>query len=361
MRENLKRKFALATCLFFTSIGSLLTAQAQTWEVTGIVTSADDGEPVVGASVLVNGANIGSVTDLNGKFNLTNVPSSAKTLHVSYVGLIAQDVAIKSGLLRVVLQSDARLLNEVVITALGISREKKALGYAVSEVSGDEMLKARGGVNNPINSLQGKVAGLQIIGGSGLMGGSSKVLIRGVSSISGNNQPLFVIDGVPIEGTDYNSIDTQRGAGGFDYGNLIQDINPDDIDNISVLKGPNASALYGSRANNGVVMITTKKGKADEKYGVTFNSSVGFETVNKLPKMQKLYGGGYGGVFEEAEINGQTYNYADMYTDESWGPKYEGQTYLSWYDLAKWEVNGKKGNPTTSVWQTPAHDIDDFF
>ncbi|KAA6339557.1 TonB-dependent receptor SusC [termite gut metagenome] len=222
MRENLKRKFALATCLFFMSIGGLLTAQAQTWEVTGIVTSADDGEPIVGASVLVNGTNIGSVTDLNGRFNLTNVPGSAKTLHASYVGLIAQDVAIKSGLIRIVLQPDAKLLNEVVVTALGISREKKALGYAVSEVSGDEMLKARGGVNNPINSLQGKVAGLQIIGGSGLMGGSSKVLIRGVSSISGNNQPLFVIDGVPIEGADYNSTDTQRGAGGFDYGNLIQ-------------------------------------------------------------------------------------------------------------------------------------------
>ncbi|KAA6326157.1 TonB-dependent receptor SusC, partial [termite gut metagenome] len=132
-------------------------------------------------------------------------------------------------------------------------------------------------------------------------------------------------------------------------------------ENISVLKGPNASALYGSRANNGVVMITTKKGKAGEGYGVTFNSSVGLETVNKLPKMQKLYGGGYGGLFEKIEINGQKYDYADMYTDESWGPKYEGQTYISWYDLAKWEQNGKKGNPTTSIWQTPVHDFNDFF
>ncbi|WP_350456472.1 SusC/RagA family TonB-linked outer membrane protein, partial [Macellibacteroides fermentans] len=142
-------------------------------------------------------------------------------------------------------------------------------------------------------------------------------------------------------------------------GNLIQDLNPDDIENISVLKGPNASALYGSRATNGVVMITTKKGKKGEGYGVTFNSSLGFEVVNKMPKMQKLYGGGYG--FETVKINGKEYQYPDMATDESWGDKYEGQEILSWYDLAKWEAGGKVGNPTTSKWQTPANDIDSFF
>lgn len=336
-------------------------AVAQTSKVTGVVTSADDGEPVVGASILVKGTTMGTITGIDGDFEISNIPASAKTLVVSFVGMVTQEVAIKTGNMRIVLQSDAKTLDEVVVTAMGISREKKALGYAMTEVKGDELLKARGGVSNPVNALQGKVAGLQISSGSGSMGGSSKILIRGVSSISGNNQPLFVIDGVPVEGGDFNSTNTQRGGGGYDYGNLVQDINPDDIENISVLKGASASALYGSRANNGVVMITTKKGKKDEGLGVSFTTSIGFEVVNKLPKMQKLYGGGYGSDFEQVTINGKTYNYPDYATDESWGPKLEGQEVLSWYDLAKWEAGGKVGDPTTSKWVAPAHDIDDFF
>jgi TonB-dependent SusC/RagA subfamily outer membrane receptor len=147
---------------------------------------------------------------------------------------------------------------------------------------------------------------------------------------------------------------------GYDYGNLVQDLNPDDIENISVLKGPNASALYGSRGTNGVIMITTKKAKKSDGYGVTFNSSVGLEVVNKLPKMQKLYGGGYYG-FKYIDINGKSYLYPDMATDASWGDKYEGQEFVSWLDLAKWEDSGKVGNPTTSKWNAPKHDIDDFF
>ena len=345
------------TFLFLCLLIGIGLATAQTREITGSVISAEDDQPVIGASVIVKGTTTGTVTDYDGKFSLS-VPSAAKTLVISYIGMAAQEVAIAPNV-RVLLKADTQNLDEVVVTALGISREKKALGYAVSEVKGDEMLKARGGVSNPINALQGKVAGLQIQGGAGSMGGSSKVIIRGVKSISGNNQPLFVIDGVPIEGTDFNSTNAARGAGGYDYGNLIQDLNPDDIENISVLKGPNASALYGSRATNGVVMITTKKGKKGEGYGVTFNSSLGFEVVNKMPKMQKLYGGGYG--FETVKINGKEYQYPDMATDESWGDKYEGQEILSWYDLAKWEAGGKVGNPTTSKWQTPANDIDSFF
>ncbi len=345
------------TFLFLCLLIGIGLATAQTREITGSVISAEDDQPVIGASVIVKGTTTGTVTDYDGKFSLS-VPSAAKTLVISYIGMAAQEVAIAPNV-RVLLKADTQNLDEVVVTALGISREKKALGYAVSEVKGDEMLKARGGVSNPINALQGKVAGLQIQGGAGSMGGSSKVIIRGVKSISGNNQPLFVIDGVPVEGSDFNSTDAARGAGGYDYGNLIQDLNPDDIENISVLKGPNASALYGSRATNGVVMITTKKGKKGEGYGVTFNSSLGFEVVNKMPKMQKLYGGGYG--FETVKINGKEYQYPDMATDESWGDKYEGQEIVSWYDLAKWEAGGKVGNPTTSKWQTPANDIDSFF
>ncbi len=353
----MKRKLMLLLTCLFVGIG---LATAQTQKVTGTVISEEDGLPVVGASILVKGTTVGTITDIDGNFTLSSVPTSAKVLQVSYIGMQSQEVAIKPSV-KVILKSDAKALDEVVVTALGISREKKSLGYSVSEVKGDELLKSRGGVSNPVNALQGKVAGLQIAGGSGNMGGSSKVLIRGVSSLSGNNQPLFIVDGVPIEGSDYNSADTQRGAGGYDYGNLIQDINPDDIESLSVLKGANASALYGSRASNGVIMITTKKGKKGEGYGVTFSSSVGFEVVNKLPQMQRLYGGGYGSTFEQVSINGKVYNYPDYATDESWGPKYEGQSVLSWYDLAKWEAGGQVGDPTTSIWQAPKHDIEDFF
>lgn len=347
------------TYLFLCLVLGIGLVSAQTTSVKGVVISADDNEPIIGASVLAKGTTVGTVTDYEGAFTL-NVPSSAKVLVISYIGMTTQEVAVSPNI-RVILQSDTQNLDEVVVTALGISREKKALGYSVSEVKGDEMLKARGGVSNPINSLQGKVAGLQISGGSGSMGGSSKILIRGVSSLSGNNQPLFVVDGVPIEGTDYNDSETARGAGGYDYGNLVQDINPDDIESISVLKGPNASALYGSRATNGVIMITTKKGNKKEGYGVTFNSSVGFEVVNKLPKMQKLYGGGSKTNFEQVTINGKTYNYPEYKTDESWGPKLDGQQVLSWYDLAKWEAGGKVGDPTTSSWSPSKSDIRDFF
>lgn len=356
------------TFLIFCLFASIGFTVAQTVKVTGTVISDEDGQAIIGASISVRGhANLGTITDMDGKYSI-EVPSSAKTLIISYVGMNSAEIPISNKHTTTVLQSNLAL-DEVVVTALGISREKKALGYAVSEVSGDEMMKARGGVSNPINALQGKVAGLQIAGGSGSMGGSSKVLIRGVSSISGNNQPLFIVDGVPIEGSGFSDagsagssqLNTARGGGGYDYGNLIQDINPDDIANISVLKGPNASALYGSRANNGVIMITTKKGDKSEGYGVSFNSSVGFEVVNKLPKMQKLYGGGGGNEFSEVTINGQKYNYPDYATDESWGPKYEGQTILSWYDLAKWETAGKTGNPTTSRWKASDNDIESFF
>lgn len=170
-----------------------------------------------------------------------------------------------------------------------------------------------------------------------------------------------MIDGVPIEGADFNSTNTARGAGGYDYGNLIQDINPDDIESISVLKGPNASALYGSRATNGVVMVTTKRGKIGAGLGVSFNSSVGFEKVSKLPIRQNEYGGGGSMTLGKVTINGVEYLFPGYNVDESWGLRYEGQQVLSWYDLAKWEEKGKVGNPTTSEWRAPKNDIEEFF
>lgn len=349
-----RRIVLFLTCLFF-SIGLAL---AQNKRVSGTVVD-ENGEPVIGATVHVKGTTIGVSTDAQGKYSI-QVPQNGKSLIISLIGSQTKEVSTQDNQ-KIVLVNDSKALNEVVVTALGITREKKALGYSVSDVSSDELTKSRGGLSNPVTALQGKVAGLQIASGSGNMGGSAKILIRGANSISGNNQPLFIVDGVPIEGTSYNSTDTQRGAGGYDYGNLIQDINPDDIDNISILKGPNAAALYGSRAANGVIMITTKRGTKAQGYGITFNTGINLEVVNKLPKLQKLYGGGGSESFDAVTINGTTYNYPDLATDESWGPKYEGQTVLGWYDLAKWEANNKSGNPTTSTWQTPKNDFNKFF
>ena len=367
-----KRLLVFLACMFL----SLGMAMAQI-RVSGTVTSSDDGEPVVGASILVQGTKTGTVTDVDGNFQLT-APEGSE-LKVSYLGMKTKNVKAAASL-KIVLQSDNRTLDDVVVTALGVSREKKALGYAVSEVKGSDLIKSRGGVSNPVNALQGKVAGLQISSSSGSMGGSSKIIIRGASSLSGNNQPLFVVDGVPIEGTDYNSTEvgssdansTARGAGGYDYGNLVQDINPDDIENISVLKGAAASALYGSRASNGVIMITTKRGQKDQGLGVEYSSTVGFETVTKLPKLQSQYGGGYGYAgdyaygkegddFKTTTVNGTTYTIPDYGMDESWGPKLDGRQVVSWADLQKWEAGGKVGNPTTSPWNPATSDYRDFF
>ncbi len=345
--------------LAFFAIG-LQVLMAQTKEITGKVTSSEDGGAIPGVTVSVKGTTMGTITDMDGMFKL-KVPQDSKTLVIAFVGMKTMEVVIGSQTtINVKLEPENIAVDEVVVTALGISREKKALGYSVTEVKGDDLVKARGGVTNPINSLAGKVAGLQVTGASGNMGGSSKVILRGVKSLSGSNQPLFVVDGVPIEGSDFNTNDAARGAGGFDYGNLIQDINPDDIASISILKGPNAAALYGSRASNGVVMITTKKGTKNAGLGVSFNSSLGFEKVNKLPVMQNEYGGGY--ALTPTDINGVEYNVPDYGIDESWGPKYDPAVqYLSWYNVAKWEAGGKVGNPETSPWVAPKNDIDKFF
>ncbi len=204
--------------MFLAGLLICMSAAAQT-QVNGTVLSEEDGQPMIGAAVRIEGVKVGMLTDVNGRFSVT-MPKGKTKLNISYVGYLPQTVVAKDGM-RVFLKQDAAALDEVVVTAMGISREKKALGYAVSELKGEELLKSRGGLSNPVNALQGKVAGLQISSGAGSMGGSSKVLIRGVNSLSGSNQPLFVVDGVPIEGKDYNSNDAARGGCGYDYGNLI--------------------------------------------------------------------------------------------------------------------------------------------
>lgn len=247
-------------------------AMAQTVTVTGVVTSADDSEPVIGASVLVKGTNTGTITGIMGDFTIPNVPSSATTLIISYVGMVSQEVTIQPGTLQVVLKSDAKTLDEVVVTAMGISREKKALGYALQEVKSDEITQA--GQLNVANSLSGKVAGIQITSQGGQVGASQNIVIRGNSSF-GDNSPLIVVDGVPIQNDNGTGSAVNLGSG-------LNDINPEDIASISVLKGGSA-ALYGMRAGNGVILITTKSGKKDKGIQVSYDGSFTVDRFTTCP------------------------------------------------------------------------------
>ncbi len=282
-------KRILLVCLTAVLIHASNVLWAQDLAVTGKITSSEDGSDLPGVNVVVKGTTTGTVSDANGSYSIS-APATG-TLVFTFIGLTTQEVPINNRTtVDVLMAQDVQQLSEVVVTALGISRAKESLGYAVTEVGGD----AVGQVNqtNVVNGLSGRVAGVQVTGATGNMGGSSRVTIRGINSITGNNSPLFVVDGVVINNSDYNTLNTARGAGGYDYGNLAQDINPEDIADVSVLKGPNAAALYGSRGANGVIMITTKKGTAKKGLGIRINSGVSFEEIYILPKYQNLYGGG---------------------------------------------------------------------
>ncbi len=342
--------------ILFVFIGvTALLAQARL--ITGTITSAVEGEgPIHGVTVQVKGTIIGAVTDANGRYSIS-VPDNATTLVFSYIGMKSLEVQIAGRtVIDGVLASDLVGLDEVIVTALGISRERKALGYAVQDVKGDEISKVR--TQNVISTLSGRVAGVQITSATGQMGGGAKINIRGNTSLTKNNQPLFVVDGIPIDNSDYSYGAT--GAGGYDLGNLASDINPDDIESISVLKGASASALYGSRAANGVVMVTTKKGRTTEEktFGVSVNSSVSFDQAKYFPKYQKLYGGGYGG-FNEIEIGGKEYLYPSYEIDESWGPKLDPSVMvLPWNAFDQWDTeNYLKEVP----WVYPENDYTYFF
>ncbi len=336
--------------------------------ITGKITSSEDKLGIPGATVLVKGTTVGVISDANGNFTL-QVPKDKNILLISFVGMKTVQLTLgESNVVNVELSPEAQALEGVVITALGISREKKSLGYSVQNVSGEDLIKTRGEANF-INTLSGRIAGVQVTGASGTMGGSSRILIRGVNSVSGNNQPLFVIDGIPIDNSDFNAYNTARGGGGFDYGNMAQDVNADDIESVSVLKGPNAAALYGSRAANGVILITTKKGKQAKGggIGVTWNSSITFDRVAMLPKYQNKYGGGTIYTGEDGKdgfapgpiVDGVQMYVPDFYTDESWGPKYdENIKVLAWNSFDEWDTeNYLKPKP----WVAPDHDVIDFF
>ena len=344
-----------------------LHAVAQDRQISGKVISSQDNLGIPGISVVISGTTIGTSTDIDGNYKLS-VPAETKQLRFSGVGMTTRTVdLIASDVLDVTMETNVLNLNQVVVTALGVKREEKSLGYATQMVTGEELSTAKEA--NFINSLQGKVAGVTISGSSNL-GGSSRILLRGVRSINFENQPLFVVDGVQINNGNFATRDQVRGALGYDYGNAAQDINPDDIESVNVLKGASATALYGSQGANGVIIITTKKGVARKvgtgklPIGVTFTTGISFADVAILPDYQNKYGGGASpefipsDLFPELDANGDPIpNRANFEYDGSWGPEMNGQQVYQWDSYYPSLPNyGKK-----SAWSPHPDNIRDFY
>ncbi len=283
----------------------------QDGKATGTVVDAYG--PVVGASVLVKGTTNGNITDLDGNFTLEGV-KNGDIIVISYIGYVTQEIPFTGQPINVTLAEDSEQLEEVVVTALGIKRSEKSLGYAMQQVGGEDLVQAR--EPNIANALSGKVSGVQVIRSSNGPGGSSKIQLRGSNSITGTNQPLIVVDGVPMDNfTGADNSDFYNPS--TDMGNGLSDINPEDIESMSVLKGASAAALYGSRAGSGVILITTKKGRENPGLGITISSSVSAETIFMKPEMQMRWGQGDNGVYSATSGN-------------SWGPEITGQTYTRW-------------------------------
>ncbi|MCC5937870.1 MAG: SusC/RagA family TonB-linked outer membrane protein [Lunatimonas sp.] len=309
----MKKSLLAFLLLLFTGV----FAFAQERTVTGTVTDADAAAPLPGVSVLVKGTNTGTITDIDGRYSI-NVPASGTTLVFSYLGYSRQEMAIgNSNVINVGLKAEETALGEVVVTAFGLEREKKALTYTVQDVGTRELTEAR--ELNVMNSLSGKVAGLSINRSGSGVGSPTRVILRGNRSISGDSQPLYIVDGVPARG--------------------IENLNPDDIESINVLKGPNAAALYGSRANNGAIVVNTKRGK--QGFSVALNSSIMFDAPILMTNYQNLYGQGSGGVYSPA-------------SEFSWGPRLDGSQVAHWS-----RVDGKVG--TTYPFSPQPNNVRDFF
>ena len=322
--KKLTQKLLLCTLLCF----CVAIASAQQKSITGTVRD-NNGTPVENASVLVKGTKNGVATNATGNFSImVNGPSAV--LEITSVNFKSKEVTVgKSSTVNVVLEGGAGTMQEVVVTALGIKKAKKSIGFAVQEVKGSTLVESREA--NLVNDLSGKVAGLQVTRSGNGPGGSSKITLRGNNSLTGDNQPLIVVDGIPMENA------TGRvGIGGtndfwnpsLDMGNGLSDINADDIASLTVLKGPAAAALYGSRAGNGVILITTKTGRKEPGLGITVSSSIGFESIFTNPEMQNSFGQGSNGTYSPT-------------SGQSWGPKMgTGNVPLSPYNNVKNFYNG---------------------
>ncbi len=329
-----KRLQNLISLMILVTLG--LSVSAQT--VTGTVTSAEDGSPLPGVTVLIKGTTTGSATDINGMYSVDAPDASNDILVLSYVGYESMEVPILGKTtLDIAMEEDATQLGEVVVTAFGLEREKKAVTYSAQNVAVQDIAETKD--LNVANSLVGKVAGLNLTKSTSGVGGSSRVLIRGNRSFQGNNQPLYIVDGVPID----NSSRTASGdSGGFDSGDGISNINPEDMESITVLKGPSATALYGTRANNGAIVITTKKGKARKGIGVEINTNFQVEQPVFLLDFQNEYGQGNGGVYNK---NAET----------SWGPRLDGSA------VDHWSPDPNFGGASTYPYSAHPNNVEDFF
>ncbi|MQA90891.1 MAG: TonB-dependent receptor plug domain-containing protein, partial [Gemmatimonas sp.] len=307
---RLDRCYAVVWVILALCMGAA-EAAGQVGTVAGVVVDAA-GQPLSNAQVMVVGASIGSLSDANGQFRIEGVRPGLREVTAQYLGYgtATQSVDVTTAAVARVtfeLSASAVELEPIVATALGVERPQRSLTTSVQTLSGADL--ARAPEPNLVTALSGKISGVHIINAN-TPGGSARMVIRGVNSLTGNNQPLWVVDGVPVSNaaSTGESIDGSVGYNAIDYGNVIQDMNPENIATISVLKGPNAAALYGSRAANGAVLITTKRGVRTGGMGVTARMDLTFESPLRLPEYQNLYGQGSQGIFQET-------------TDESWGPR----------------------------------------
>mgnify|MGYP002638911631 CR=1 FL=1 len=346
----MKTKFSGFLTLLLALLVQISFAQDKT--ISGKV--SDETGPLPGVSVVIKGTTSGTETDFDGKYTIK--AKVGDVLQFSFVGMeTAFKKVANSNTIDVVLKASANVLDEVVVTALGIKRDQKSLGYATQKVDGDDLAAVK--KNNFVDGLSGKIAGIQIKRSTNL-GGSTNVIIRGITSLTGNNQALFVIDGVPVDNSNTNGGGQQTSRGGYDFGNAASDINPDDIESVNVLKGAAASALYGSRAANGVIMITTKKGAAKgSSFDVTVNSSITTGTIDKstFPEYQDQYGAGYSnyyygstGAFEDFDVNGDGID--DLVTplteDASYGEKFDPNLMVyQWNSLDPESAHYKQATP----------------
>jgi len=291
----MKRITILFTVILFTAITYAQNAKT----VTGTVTSADTNKPLEGVAVTEKGTRNGGLTDASGNYSITLRTNNA-TLVFSFVGYATQEKSVgDNSTINISLSQELSNLNTVVVTALGIKREVRTLGYASQQVTATEIAESK--QSNLINALQGKVAGVTINGSGGGPGQGASILIRGVNSLnpSRSNQPLFVIDGLPVDNSTFTTGTT--GDRGASLPNRMSDINPNDIETINVLKGGAATALYGLRGANGVIVITTKSGQAG-KLNVNFNSSYSINDIDKLPDLQLTYSQGFGGEYDSTSF-----------------------------------------------------------
>lgn len=316
---------------------------AQEKTISGTI-SDESGLPLPGVNIIVKGTTNGTQSDFDGKYTIK--ANAGDVLSFTYIGLKAQEVKVgASNSVNVTMLEDASVLDEVVVTALGIKRSEKAIGYSVQSIKGEGLTEAR--ESNISNAISGKIAGVQVTGTSGSVGASSRIVLRGNSSITGNNEPLYVVDGVPVDNRSFGGAGS---GGGVDLPNGAADINPDDIESISVLKGPNAAALYGLRAGNGVIVITTKRGTAGKKFAISVNTNLTFSNPLLLPNYQNSYGQGGSNYFEF--VNGAGAGVGDG-VDESWGPPLDvGLEFIQWNS----QLNG--GNPLP--WRSYPDNVRDF-